>query len=155
MGVDVFGVQGCLGPGPPILIGGMPGPGPPAPCPPGPPGPPGPILLGGGPLIPGAYAPGPMGPMPGPGPIAGPRGPAIRGFMPGGPCQPTKSPSPWRVGSILLGMMGCPGGPLKSLCICGILTPGRGPPGYRDGMNGGKKPGGMGPPGPMPSLGGI
>lgn len=48
--VDVLGVHGCLGPGPPMLIGGMPGPGPPGP---GPPGPPGPILLGGGPLMPG------------------------------------------------------------------------------------------------------
>lgn len=81
-----------------------------------------------------------------PGPMAGPRGPAILGFIPGGP---------WRVGSMLFGMIGCPGGPLKSLGICGILTPGRGPPGYLGDMKGGKNPGGMGPPGPMPSLGGI
>lgn len=138
MGDDVLGCH--WGRPPAIPIGGIP---------------PGPrLLFGGGPRIPGPYVPAPMGPIP------GPRGGFILGFIgpiPGGPCHATKSPaSPCRVGSILFGIMGCPGGPLKSFPIpCGIRTPGRGPGGYRGPpMNGGKKPAGaIGPPG-MPSFGG-
>lgn len=114
MGDDVLGCH--WGRPPAMPIGGIP---------------PGPrLLFGGGPRIPGPYVPAPMGPMP------GPRGGFILGFIgpiPGGPCHATKSPaSPCRVGSILFGIIGCPGGPLKSFPIpCGIRTPGRGPVGYR------------------------